>query len=182
MRQTRQRKTDASKTPFAGMTQAGSTGVLSARSCWRAPRLRQALCNGLMADVKGARSFEPRAASTSAADQTGHVTRAIAFSCVTSVWGQLPKPHSEQIWSALPQVAGIDFSREDFSVGPTADLRRISQLLRFNDQVRQRLALQRAERSLPEDDLRHRETKPPTIRSMRGSSTAGGVVPPSRPR
>jgi hypothetical protein len=28
------------------------------------------------------------------------------------------KPHPEQLSSALPQIADIDFSREDFSVGP----------------------------------------------------------------
>jgi len=32
------------------------------------------------------------------------------------------KSHPEQIWSALPQIADIDFSRDDFSVGPKADL------------------------------------------------------------
>jgi hypothetical protein len=32
------------------------------------------------------------------------------------------KSHSEQIWSALPQIADIDSSREDFSVGPRAEV------------------------------------------------------------
>jgi hypothetical protein len=32
------------------------------------------------------------------------------------------KSHPEQIWSALPQIADIDFSRDDFSVGPLADI------------------------------------------------------------
>jgi len=29
------------------------------------------------------------------------------------------KSHPEQIWSALPQIADIDFGCEDFSVGPS---------------------------------------------------------------
>jgi hypothetical protein len=32
------------------------------------------------------------------------------------------KSHSEQIWSARPQMADIDFIREDFSVGPKGDI------------------------------------------------------------
>jgi hypothetical protein len=40
--------------------------------------------------------------------------------CPTRVRGR--KSHPEQIWSALPQIADIDFSREDFSVGPNPDL------------------------------------------------------------
>jgi len=32
------------------------------------------------------------------------------------------KSRLEQIWSALPQITDIDSSREDFSVGPTADV------------------------------------------------------------
>jgi len=28
------------------------------------------------------------------------------------------KSHPEQIWSALPQIADIDFSHDDFSIGP----------------------------------------------------------------
>src|ERR1700746_3748587 len=34
------------------------------------------------------------------------------------IWVRERKSHSEQIWSALPPMADIDFSREDFSVGP----------------------------------------------------------------
>jgi hypothetical protein len=34
------------------------------------------------------------------------------------------KSHSEQIWSALPQIADIDSSCKDFSVGPTRDIPR----------------------------------------------------------
>jgi hypothetical protein len=32
------------------------------------------------------------------------------------------KSHLEQIWSALPQIADIDLSNEDFSVGPKPDV------------------------------------------------------------
>jgi len=32
------------------------------------------------------------------------------------------KSHSEQIWSALPPIADIDLSSEDFSVGPKGDI------------------------------------------------------------
>jgi hypothetical protein len=35
-----------------------------------------------------------------------------------SDWVRGRKSHSEQIWSARPQIADIHFSREDFSVGP----------------------------------------------------------------
>jgi hypothetical protein len=34
------------------------------------------------------------------------------------------KFHFEQIWSALPQTADIDYGREDFSVGPQAAVSR----------------------------------------------------------
>ena len=34
------------------------------------------------------------------------------------LWVRGRKSHPEQIWSALPQIADIDFSRDDFSVGP----------------------------------------------------------------
>jgi hypothetical protein len=30
------------------------------------------------------------------------------------------KSHPEQIWSALPQIADIDFSHDDYSIGPKA--------------------------------------------------------------
>jgi hypothetical protein len=33
------------------------------------------------------------------------------------------KSHFEQIWSALPQTADIDYGREDFSVGPGTVIR-----------------------------------------------------------
>jgi hypothetical protein len=39
--------------------------------------------------------------------------------CLSWVSGR--KSHSEQIWSALPPIADIDFSRVDFSVGPLPD-------------------------------------------------------------
>jgi hypothetical protein len=35
------------------------------------------------------------------------------------------KSHSGQIWPALPQMADIDFSCEDFSVGPAAEVARV---------------------------------------------------------
>jgi SulP family sulfate permease len=38
------------------------------------------------------------------------------------IWVRGRKSHPEQIWSALPQIADIDSSCEDFSVGPTTDM------------------------------------------------------------
>jgi hypothetical protein len=43
------------------------------------------------------------------------------------------KSHPEQIWSAPPQIADIDFSREDFSVGPLPEV----SLALSNDEWRQ---------------------------------------------
>jgi hypothetical protein len=40
--------------------------------------------------------------------------------CLLGVTGR--KPHLEQIWSALPQTADINSSREEFSVVPNADI------------------------------------------------------------
>ena len=37
-----------------------------------------------------------------------------------SRWAKGRTSHPEQIWSALLQIADIDFSRDDFSVGTTA--------------------------------------------------------------
>jgi hypothetical protein len=38
------------------------------------------------------------------------------------------KPHPEQIWPALPQIADINFIGEDFSVGPEGDIADAPQL------------------------------------------------------
>jgi hypothetical protein len=42
--------------------------------------------------------------------------------CRGRLWVTGRNSHLEQIWSALPQIADIDHSREGFSVGPEGDI------------------------------------------------------------
>ena len=80
---------------------------------------------GRNAGLQQARTAHPLASFASIGDTSTISGRhqADAFSIVGAMTALVTgrKSHSEQIWSALPQITDIDSSREDFSVGPTSD-------------------------------------------------------------